>query len=411
MKLFKREKFLRKIRPFYHSDDIIKVITGVRRCGKSSLMRIIVEELLGDGVKSDDVLYVDLEKRGFKNLRTAESLDAYLQSKTLKSSNMKYVFVDEVQNISNFEETLNFYRSEGGYSIFITGSNSYLLSGEIATKLTGRYIEFEIFPYSFDEYLSAKRFYKKEVNGNLLLELNNFILEGGFPRLMFIDESFAKREYSASLVKEIFDKDIRKRVRIKNKETFENIKNFVIGNFGATMSIRSICESLEKSGVKITRLTVEKYIRALVDAKILYECSRFDVKSKKVLSGEKKYYVSDLSFFFSLHTDNNINYGPCLENLVYFYALSHGYSVSVGKVGKFECDFILRSDDADYSYVQVAYTILASKETEDREYRPLESIRDNWPKYVLTTDYLQQKRNGIKHLNLVELMANGEMLQ
>ena len=410
MKLFKREKFLRKIRPFYHSDDIIKVITGVRRCGKSSLMRIIVEELLGDGVKSDDVLYVDLEKRGFKNLRTAESLDAYLQSKTLKSSNMKYVFVDEVQNISNFEETLNFYRSEGGYSIFITGSNSYLLSGEIATKLTGRYIEFEIFPYSFDEYLSAKRFYKKEVNGNLLLELNNFILEGGFPRLMFIDESFAKREYSASLVKEIFDKDIRKRVRIKNKETFENIKNFVIGNFGATMSVGSICESLEKGGVKITRLTVEKYIRALVDAKILYECSRFDVKSKKVLSGEKKYYVSDLSFFFSLHTDNNINYGPCLENLVYFYALSYGYSVSVGRVGKFECDFILRSADADYSYVQVAYTILAGKETEDREYRPLESIRDNWPKYVLTTDYLQQKRNGIKHLNLVELMANGEML-
>ena len=369
-----------------------------------------MEELLGDGVKSDDVLYVDLEKRGFKNLRTAESLDAYLQSKTLKSSNMKYVFVDEVQNISNFEETLNFYRSEGGYSIFITGSNSYLLSGEIATKLTGRYIEFEIFPYSFDEYLSAKRFYKKEVNGNLLLELNNFILEGGFPRLMFIDESFAKREYSASLVKEIFDKDIRKRVRIKNKETFENIKNFVIGNFGATMSVGSICESLEKGGVKITRLTVEKYIRALVDAKILYECSRFDVKSKKVLSGEKKYYVSDLSFFFSLHTDNNINYGPCLENLVYFYALSYGYSVSVGRVGKFECDFILRSADADYSYVQVAYTILAGKETEDREYRPLESIRDNWPKYVLTTDYLQQKRNGIKHLNLVELMANGEML-
>ena len=158
--------------------------------------------------------------------------------------------------------------------------------------------------------------------------------------------------------------------------------------------------------MKISRATLSNYIKILVDAKILYECSRFDMKSKKSLSGEKKYYVSDLSFYFSLNTDNKINYGPVLENIVYFYAKSQGYSISVGRIGKLECDFILRDHKMNYVYVQVAYTIALSKITEDREYKSLESIRDNYPKYVMTTDYLLQNRNGIKHENLIDFIIS-----
>ena len=146
-----------------------------------------------------------------------------------------------------------------------------------------------------------------------------------------------------------------------------------------------------------------------MDAKILYECKRFDMKSKRSLSGDKKYYLSDLSFYFSLNTDNRINYGPSLENIVYLYSRSKGYAISIGRIGKLECDFIMRDRELNYSYVQVSYTIMLSKETEDREYKPLEQIKDNYPKYVATTDYLLQKRNGIKHINVIEFMKNHEV--
>ena len=161
---------------------------------------------------------------------------------------------------------------------------------------------------------------------------------------------------------------------------------------------------MRKNGQIVSRQTLTRYIKALVDAKVLYECSRFDMKSRKSLSGEKKYYISDLSFYYALNTDNRINYGPVLENIVYFYARSKGNDVSVGRIGKLECDFIMRSPEMNYSYVQIAYTIMTSKKTEDRAYRPLEQIRDNYPKYVMTTDYLLQKRNGIAHVNLLDFM-------
>lgn len=408
MDLFKREKYLKKIRPFYDQEDLIKVITGVRRCGKSSLMQTICEELKSTGIKDEQIIYIDLDSRKNRNINKANDLDNLIE--TLSTvDNHKYLFIDEIQNVDNFEEVVNGYRTDGGYSIFITGSNSYLLSGELATKLTGRYVEFELYTLSFDEYEDIKRFYNKPINPNPLVELNNYILEGGFPRTIQFDDLQTKRTYTESVVKEIFEKDIRRRVKIKNKETFESVEHFIINNFGSTTSISSLQKALEKNGMKITRNTVSNYIQTLVDAKILYECSRFDMKSKKSLSGEKKYYVSDLSFYFSLNTDNQINYGPVLENIIYFYAKSHDYSISVGRIGKLECDFILRDHNMNYSYVQVAYTIALSKQTEDREYKSLESIKDNYPKYVMTTDYLLQKRNGIKHVNLIEFMtANSE---
>ena len=403
MNLYKREKYLKKIRPFFHDDDIIKVITGVRRCGKSSLMETIADELRENGIPGDNIVYIDLDKRGYRSIKTPEQLDVLIEQKT-QATGLKYLFIDEIQNVENFEEVINGFRTEGDYSIFITGSNSYLLSGELVTKLTGRYLEFEMFPLGFDEYEEMKAFYNKPVSSNPAAELTDYILEGGFPRTIQIDDAAAKRTYVKGVIDEIFEKDIRRRVKIKDTEAFETVRNYIINNYGATTSINSLHEALRKSGLLIGRATVTRYIQILVDAKILYECPRFDMKSKRSLSGEKKYYLADLSFYYVLNTDNRINYGPTLENIVYIYARSMNYSVSVGRIGKLECDFILRSPEMDYSYVQVCYTILQSRETEDREYRALEAIRDNYKKYVITTDYLLQKRNGMIHVNLMDFI-------
>ena len=405
MDLFKREKYLRKIRGFYDADDLIKVITGVRRCGKSCLMQTIAEEIRQKGVPETNIIYIDLDKRGNKSIKEADQLEMLIEANG-QTSGMKYLFIDEIQNVKGFEEVLNGFRTEGNYSIFITGSNSYLLSSELVTKLTGRYLEFEIFTLSFEEYEQMKLFFNKEINTNTSIELADYILEGGFPRTITISDLKDKRTYTENVVKEIFNKDIRYRVKIKDKASFESVRNFIINNFGATISIKSLYEALKNCGLNIGRPTVAKYIKALVDAKILYECNRFDLKSKRAIAGEKKYYLSDLSFYFALNTDNRINYGPVLENITYLYARSFDYSVSVGRIGKLECDFILRDKELNYSYVQVAYTIALSQETEDREFRVLEAIRDNYNKYVITTDYLLQKRNGIKHINLMEFFKS-----
>ena len=408
MKLYKREKYLKKIRGFYDATDIIKVITGVRRCGKSSLMLTIADELIDRGIAEDNIIYIDLDKRGYRNIKSADQLDALIEERTMNIKGTKYLFIDEVQNVDGFEEVLNGFRSEDDYSIFITGSNSYLLSGELVTKLTGRYIEFEIYTLSFEEYEAMKLFYKKTISSNPLEELSSYIIDGGFPRSIQFDSLADRRTYAQNVIKEIFEKDIRRRIKVRDRDAFEIVKNFIINNYAAPISINNIVDSLRKNGNSISKATVSKYVQALLDAKIIYECSRYDMKSKKSIKGEKKYYLADLSFYYALNTDNQMNYGPCLENIVYIYARSHDYAVSIGRIGKLECDFILRDNDLNYSYVQVAYTILASKETEDREYRSLEQIKDNYPKYVATTDYLLQKRNGIKHINIIEFMKNCE---
>ena len=407
VKLFPRENYLQKIRGFYHADDIIKVITGVRRCGKSCLMQMIAEELRQQGVSEKQIIYLDLDMRKHRRIKTADDLEKLIDENDPGDA-MRYLFIDEVQNVRDFEEVLNGYRTEGNWSVFITGSNSYLLSGELVTKLTGRYLEFEMFPLNYEEYEKMKRFYQLPVSPNPLEELTSFILEGGFPRAVLLENRQDKRRYVQGIIEEIFEKDIRRRVKIREKDTFEKLRTYLICNFGGRMSIGSIYRALKGNGIRITKQTVSRYVKILLDAKIIYECPRFDMKSKRSLQGEKKYYLSDLSFYYALNTDNTIQYGPDLENLIFIYARAHDYSISVGRIGKLECDFIVRGDHQDYAYIQVAYTIANSKETEEREFRPLEIIRDNYPRYLMTTDFLLQKRNGIAHVNLVDFMRNGQ---
>ena len=408
MNLYKREEYLKRIRGFYHDTEIIKVISGVRRCGKSSLMLTIKQELLDSGISEENCIFIDLDSRKYNKIKTDQDLEDLLESYS-NIRGTKYIFIDEIQNIKNFEEVINAFRTDGEYSIFITGSNSYLLSGELVTKLTGRYIEFEIFTLSFYEYIEMKKYYNKQVDSNIINELNNYIIEGGFPKTIQYDSIIDKRSYTNAVVEEIFEKDIKKRVKVRTVETFNLVKNFMINNYGQTMSVLSIQKGLENVGIKVRRETITKYIDILVSAKIIYQCDRFDMKSKRALKGEKKYYWADSSFYYAINTDNRINYGPALENVIYTYARSKKYTVSVGRIGLLECDFILRDDYLNYSYIQIAYTILESKKTEDREYNSLELIKDNYPKYVLTTDFLIQKRNGIVHANIASFINNNLM--
>ena len=410
-KLYIREKYLKKLRGFYDDVDMIKVITGVRRCGKSSLMNMVCDEIKANGVEDDNIIYIHLDKRPYKSIKTTDKLEEVIDSKVAGGDGIKYLFIDEIQNVKGFEESINAYREEGNYSIFITGSNSYLLSGELMTKLTGRYIEFEMTTLTFDEYIGIKRFFGKKIDTNTDAEFINYITEGGFPLAAKYNSYEDKMMYVESVIGEIFEKDIKKNNKIRKKNLFKKVQTYIINNFGSTTSVNSICDFFRKNGENVSKVTIYNYLEILENAKIISKCERFDMKSKRSLNGEEKYYLSDLSFYFSINTDARINYGPVLENIVYNYMLSLGYKVSVGKIGKLEVDFILRKHFDEYAYVQVARTIdndnydeEGNNITEEREYRPFTKLADGYPKYLLTMDKLLQKRNGVKHLNIVDMM-------
>ncbi len=404
MDFYKRETYLKKIRGFYHDSGLIKVVTGVRRCGKSCLMATIADEIRAQGVAETQIVYLNLDMRPYRKTKTADDLERLIDEKT-SSARTTYLFIDEIQNVAGFEEVLNAFREEGRHSIFITGSNSYLLSGELVTKLTGRYLEFEMFPLAFNEYLGMKRFLGKPIAPSLVDEFDRYLRDGGFPKSVQYDSADDRRAYIEGVIAEIFEKDIRRRMKIRHLSVFKKIQAYLINNFGTATSLTNILAELAKDGVRIKRETLNRYIDILKDAKILCECRRFDLKSRKSISGEQKYYLSDLGFYFATNTDNRVNYGPALENVVYTYARAHGYAASVGRIGPLECDFIFRHGEAEYAYAQICMTIAANRETEDREYAPLERIRDNYPKYVLTRNDPIQSRNGVIHRNLPDFMS------
>lgn len=407
MKLYHREQYLKKIRPFY-DDDLIKVITGIRRCGKSCLMATIAEELRNRGVEDKDIIYLDLDKRGNRSIKTPEQLEEKIES-LLADNGFKYLFIDEVQNVRDYEEVVNAYNSDGGFSIFITGSNSYLLSGELMTKLTGRYVEFEMFTLSFSEFLDMKRFMGKAV-GDARIEFDEYLRYGGFPRSLEYEDPEAKARYIEDVVGQIVDKDIRSRNKIRNIDTFNRVMAYVINNYGAPTSLTNLHDYFTKTErIAVERRTIASYIQMLVDAKVLYRCERFDLKSRKSLRGEEKYYLADPGIYFARNIDVRLNYGPSLENALYIYLRSRGYKLSVGRIGKLECDFIARRRNA-YAYIQVSMTI-ADRNVEEREYRPFGYIRDGYPRYLFTLDPLLQERDGVRHLNMVSFMKdNGDLI-
>ena len=409
-KLYKRENYLSKIRGFYN-DTMIKVITGIRRCGKSYLLKTIIEELKENGVHEKDIIYIELDKKEYKNIENPEQLEKTIDS-LIKDNDFKYLFIDEVQNVKGFEPVINAYREEDKYSIFLTGSNSYLLSGELVTKLTGRYIEIEMLPLNFYEYVDMKKFLGKEINSNIYNEFEEFIRNGGFPGALNYDKYEDKLLYIENVIKQIFDKDIKNHKKIKDRTLFEVIQKYVVNNFGSIISVGNIYEYLTKNeNINVDRRTISNYIEILEKAKIIYECDLFDIKSKKVLDGEKKYYLADLSIYFALNTDNRINYGPVLENTLFSYLKSKNYSLSVGKIGNLECDFIARRGIDEYFYIQVSKNI-DDVNTKEREYKPFYEIKELYPRYLFVLDLILQKNiDGINNVNIVDFIYNNEDLK
>ena len=369
---------------------------------------MIIGELKDKGIKDEDIINIKLDKRPYKNISKPEELENIIDSK-INDNNFKYIFIDEIQNVKGFESVIEGFRNEGMYSIFITGSNSYLLSGDLITKLTGRKIEIDLLPLNFYEYIEMKKELGKEIL-SIYEEFENYIKVGGFPGALNYDSIDDQQLYVKNIINDIFEKDIRRNTKIKNREMFENVEKYIINNFGGEISINNIVKYYESVNINIDYRTVEKYIEVLINAKILYPCENFDMKSKQILKGERKYYLADLSIYFALNTDNRVNYGPVLENILHNYLLSKGYILSVGKIGTLEVDFIARKGNDNYYYLQVSKSINDEK-TSEREYKPFYEIKDLYPRYLFLLDLIiNENDNGIKNVNIAKFIANNEEL-
>lgn len=410
--VYPREKYLGKIRPFFDS-DIIKVITGIRRCGKSFILKGIINELCEKGVSESKIIYIPLDKRGFKNIKLPEQLEERIES-MIEGDGIHYLFIDEVQNVNGFESVVQSYVEEG-YSVFLTGSNSYLLSDEISTKLTGRYLKFETFTLDFYEYLDMKKYYNLKIDPDMDKEFNEFILNGGFPKTLEFPDISTRQVYTRGIIEEIFEKDVKTRKRISNVAVYERVQSFLLNNYSTPFSIANLLKCLKDEGFSTKPSTVRGYIEDLKKAKIVYECNRFDLKSKKALKRDQKYYLADLAIYFAMNTDNRLSFGPSLENIVYLYLASHDYQISVGRIGKLECDFIVRDKNQNYAYIQVAYTLhgedeKATERIKEREYRPFRYIRDGYPRYIISLDKYRDQQEGVHHINAIDLFLGKERI-
>ena len=400
--VYPREKYLTRIRPFYES-DIIKVITGIRRCGKSFILKGIINELYQKGVKESQIIYIKLP----------EQLEEKIEE-MIEGDGFHYLFIDEVQNVIGFESVVQAYVEEG-YSVFLTGSNSYLLSDEISTKLTGRYLKFETYTLDFCEYLDMKKYYDLKIDSDMDVEFNEYILNGGFPKTLEFPDVNTRQTYTRGIIEEIFEKDVKTRKRISNISVYERVQSFLLNNYSAPFSITNLLECLKNEGFSTKPSTVRGYIEDLKKAKIVYECNRFDLKSKKALQRDQKFYLADMAIYFAMNTDNRFSFGPSLENIVYLYLASHDYQISIGKIGKLECDFIVRDKKQNYAYVQVAYTLhgedeKATERIKEREYRPFRYIRDGYPRYIISLDKYRDQQEGVHHINAIDLFLGKESI-
>ncbi len=394
-----REKYLVRIRPFYHDDSMIKVLTGVRRCGKSTILKQIMSEL-----SDNDIVYLDLDSKPHIKITTSEELEKKIDNSFSNSGKPKYLFIDEIQNVENFESLVNAYRNDG-VSVFITGSNSYLLSGELVTKLTGRYIEFPVFPFSFSE---VKEFMElNDMPFSSTKEFNAYLSRGGFPQRFRYSGEEEQLIYIKQTIENSIEKDILNQRKVRNKQLLKRVLNFAISTPGAEISSLSIEKFLKSEKINTKPNTVNRYMDLIFASKILLKCNRFDIKGKKNLKTLYKSYVADpaIHSFYPEHRID-LRIGSILENIVYIELLSRGYEVTVGKIGTKEIDFIV-THGKDLAYVQVTY-LMESKDTEDREERPLLEIRDAYPKYIISMDPVSVDNNGIKRLNLISDFLLGD---
>ncbi|WP_315513807.1 ATP-binding protein [Leptotrichia wadei] len=400
--MLKRDEYIKKIVPFIDK-DVIKVLTGIRRSGKSVMLKLLMEELKNIGINEKQFIYINFENLKYRNLKNYERLYDFILNKVDNKYKSYYIFLDEIQEMEEWEKCVNSLRvdEDFNFDIYITGSNAKLLSGELSTYLAGRYIEFVVYPFSFKEFFEIMKEKNKEID--LKEAFQDYVKFGGMPFLHNLDYNFeASMQYLQDLYASIILKDITQRNNIRDTDLLERIINYVVMNIGNTFSATSISKFFKSENRKVATETILNYIKACEEAFLIYRVARNDLLGKKILNVNEKYYIADHGIREAIMENNQKNINQVLENIVYFEMLRRGYNVKIGKVDNLEVDFVCKKND-ETIYIQVSY-LLASEDTKEREFSVLENIKDNYPKYVLSMDEFDMSRNGIKHVNLIEFL-------
>lgn len=398
--MLKRELYLSQIRGFYHS-DLVKILVGIRRCGKSVILNQIIEEIKEEGVDDNHIININFEFIEFEELRDYKKLNVYIKSK-ITDQNMYYIFLDEIQNVNRFEDVVNSLRASlKNISIFITGSNSKLLSDELSTVLSGRYVLFHIYPLSYKEFiaLTEKDPYDED-------SFWNYARWGGLPnRCEFSNETDIKN-YLYSVFDSIILRDIVKRLKLQDTTLFDLLLQYLIDTTGREFSSENVIKYLEKENRKISTETLYTYVSALCKALILQRVYRYDVHGKAVLKTLNKYYVTDLGIAQIKHNNTSFKNFLILENVVYNELKVRGYEVYIGKTKSGKIDFVTKKD-GNTKYIQVSYG-LNSPEVFEREFGAFKTISDHYPKYVISLDQEDYSQDGVKHINLIDFLMSDE---
>lgn len=401
--MIKRELYLEKIRRLINTEPI-KIITGVRRSGKTYLLHSIKEELIERGISKENIFLISFESQKYNKIQNFMELDVCVNNLIKNTSGKIYLLFDEIQNIVSWEKSINSYRVDFDCDIYITGSNSELLSGELATLIAGRYFHIDVYPFSFKEFLQ----YKKEINSidikNKELQLfNEYVKYGGMPSLQQVQD-IDKFSYLEDIYSTILLKDIISRHNLRNAEILNRILTFIISNIGQPVSANGISKYLKHENLKVSADTVLNYLSFSKNACFIHEAKKENLKGKKVLKTNGKYYLVDHGFNQAIIGKDMENTGQILENIVYIELLRMGYDVKVGDINGREVDFVCNKVDRKI-YIQVAY-LLSGKETVKREFGSLRAIGDDYEKYVLSMDNLDFSNAGIKHMNIIEFLKN-----
>ncbi len=390
-----REEYINKLEN-YKDKRIIKVLTGIRRSGKSTILNEFKNKLINNGVSEKNIISINFDDNSNNSLLDAEKLHEYIISNANKRKK-NYIFLDEIQNVKGFEKCVDSLFLRDYLDIYMTGSNSYMLSGELATFLTGRYIQIHVLPLSFKEYLS---YYGES---DELRKYNEYITYGGFPYLINLDNLNEKIDYLDSIYNTVIMKDVINRKKVNDPLILESICRFLFNNIGSNVSTKKISDTLSSYGRKNSVHTIEEYLNALLESYILYRVNRFDIKGKQLLKTQEKYYLSDLGLrTYLLGKSNQTDLGHILENVIYLELKRKGYRVYIGKSDTNEIDFIVETND-DYIYIQVALSV-RDEQTLERELKPLNSISDHFRKYIITLDYDTNNYNGIKQISAIDFL-------
>jgi len=402
--MVKRELYLKRIRPFFQS-EMVKVLTGIRRCGKSTIIQQIIQELRENGVPENRIVYINFEDYQYRKLCDADSLYEFVERK-IKENGKYYLLFDEIQNVNQFELVINSFRSTHDVSIFITGSNSKLLSGELATHLSGRTIAFRIMPFTFSEYCSLQSELKSSKTQEKLLD--DYMNWGGFPLVCKEPDESSKEIILSNIYDSVVLKDIIMRNKIASPIILEKVLNYVIANSSTTISGNSIAAALTDKNQSVSSPTVYDYLRYIEEACIYDKVPRYDIRGKKALAFEEKVYVSDLGFFHLKKNRVKDEYSYLVETICYNELIARGYKVYIGKTHKGEVDFIAERNKEKF-YIQAAY-LLSDEKVIEREFGAYDAIRDHYPKYVITMDRMTVTRDGIIHMNLLDFLLDNNKI-